>query len=280
MASDPISAAPRWLRDEYSIDTPENVTFGYPLAGPGSRLIAAAVDLLLVVLGTVFLQYAALFIVALLSPEDLWSDLDRLSLDGGLLIALYVLLNFALFWAYFIGFELRWNGQTPGKRLAGLRVVRLDGTPACVLEIVVRNLVRLVDLLPFFYALGAVVVLSNRHSRRLGDFAAGTLVIRTETARTAAQLASPRVLIIQTPVTGDQFMPSVRNLTAEEYQLVCAVLAGETAQQVNFGLVLRLSVAVALKLGYPSPTEATARSFLQLVAAAYQRPAREGESTR
>ena len=279
MTGDPISTAPRWLRHEYSIDTPENVTFGYPLAGPGSRLIAAAVDLLLVVLGNVFLQYVAWFVLALLSPEDLWSDLDQLSLDGGLLIALYVLLNFLLFWAYFIGFELRWNGQTPGKRLAGLRVVRLDGTPAGVLEIVVRNLVRLVDLLPFFYALGAVVVVSNRHSRRLGDFAAGTLVIRTETARTAAQLATPPVLPAETVPADIQFVPSVRNLAAEEYQLVCAVLAGEAAQRVNAGLVLRLAVALALKLGYPPPTEATARSFLQLVAAAYQQPAREGEST-
>jgi uncharacterized RDD family membrane protein YckC len=218
-----------------------------------------------------------LFVLALLSPEDLWSDLDQLSLDGGLLIALYVLLNFLLFWAYFIGFELRWNGQTPGKRLAGLRVVRLDGAPAGVLEIVVRNLVRLVDLLPFFYALGAVVVLSNRHSRRLGDFAAGTLVIRTETARTAAQLATPPVLLAETVAVDTQFVPSVRNLAAEEYQLVCTVLAGEAAQRVNAGLVLRLAVALALKLGYPPPTAATARSFLQLVAAAYQQPAREGE---
>ena len=90
-----------------------------------------------------------------------------------LLFAAFVVSN-----GYFILFEIVWNGQTPGKRLVGLRVIRETGYPIRPVDAVIRNVVRIVDWLPLFYAVGVLVMLLNKRSRRLGDFASGTIVVR------------------------------------------------------------------------------------------------------
>jgi uncharacterized RDD family membrane protein YckC len=87
------------------------------------------------------------------------------------------LVAFAFFWGYYIFFEMIWNGQSPGKRWVGLRVIRTNGTPITLTESIIRNLVRLIDFLPFYYGLGVVTMFINEQSRRLGDLAAGTLVV-------------------------------------------------------------------------------------------------------
>jgi hypothetical protein len=92
-------------------------------------------------------------------------------------VALSIIIAFAILWAYYIFFELVWNGQSPGKRWVGLRVMRSDGTPVTLLESLVRNLMRLVDFLPFAYGIGVVSMFLDHRSRRLGDLAAGVLVV-------------------------------------------------------------------------------------------------------
>ncbi|MEK7327557.1 MAG: RDD family protein, partial [Chloroflexota bacterium] len=93
------------------------------------------------------------------------------------LVAIFGLISFAFFWGYYILFEMLWNGQSPGKRWVGLRVIRTDGTPITLTESIIRNLVRLVDFLPAYYGVGVVTMFINEQSRRLGDLAAGTLVV-------------------------------------------------------------------------------------------------------
>jgi len=83
----------------------------------------------------------------------------------------------ALF-GYYTFFELILNGQTPGKRALRLRVIRDDGTPALPLDIVVRNLVRIVDALPGVYVVGGLAAMFSAQHRRLGDMAAGTIVVK------------------------------------------------------------------------------------------------------
>ena len=79
---------------------------------------------------------------------------------------------------YFAIFEIVWNGQTPGKRIAGIRVVKDSGRPLTPSETIGRNLLRIVDQLPAFYAIGVLVALLNAQNKRLGDFIAGSIVIR------------------------------------------------------------------------------------------------------
>jgi uncharacterized RDD family membrane protein YckC len=87
---------------------------------------------------------------------------------------------FAIYWGYFLLFEWLWNGQTLGKRALGIRVIQWKGTSLTFSHSAVRNIVRFVDALPLFYAIGFVVSACNRMNRRLGDFAADTLVVHIE----------------------------------------------------------------------------------------------------
>jgi uncharacterized RDD family membrane protein YckC len=163
------------LIDEHlNIDTPENVTFGYAVAGIGSRFLAALVDTLIILLIQVAVQLSLIAVLNAATGLSLDSDAATLTWAA----AIFGLVAFALLWGYYIFFELAWNGQSPGKRLAGLRVIRTDGTPITLSETLIRNLVRLIDFLPIAYGIGVVAMFIDSRSRRLGDLAAGTLVVR------------------------------------------------------------------------------------------------------
>ncbi|MCI0579073.1 MAG: RDD family protein, partial [Chloroflexi bacterium] len=201
--------------DFLNIDTPENVVFGYQVAGIGSRFLAAMVDTIAIVI----LQIVVLWTLALaLNILELGENSG-----GAWLAAIFSLLSFVLLWGYYIYFESVWNGQTPGKRWAKLRVIRTDGTPITLAEVVIRNLVRLVDFLPIFYGVGIVTMFVNEQSRRLGDLAAGTLVVHEREAVTLDSLAA-RPAVAST--LGFRFLPSdespdlpVERLTAEDIQM-------------------------------------------------------------
>ena len=161
-------------QDEFlNIDTPENVIFGYEVVGIGSRFLAALVDTTIIVLLLVAANGILLYF--------LLRSLDK----GGVspfIVGLLSLISFAFLWGYYIFFEMRWNGSSPGKQLVGIRVIRADGTPITLAESVIRNLVRLVDFLPGAYGLGLVTMFIDSKARRLGDMAANTLVVREQTA--------------------------------------------------------------------------------------------------
>jgi uncharacterized RDD family membrane protein YckC len=172
------------------------VIFGYEVVGIGSRFMAALVDTAIILI---------LQIVVNLTMVLLLGNLLGLDLGSAWITAVFGLISFALLWGYYIFFEMLWNGQTPGKRLVGLRVLRSDGTPITLTESIIRNLVRFVDFLPLFYGLGVVVMFVNAQSRRLGDLAAGTLVVRdradltldnlTEIPQLQSSLAVPAQII-------------------------------------------------------------------------------------
>ncbi len=172
--------------DTLRIDTPENVTFDYAVAGIGSRFLAALVDTVLIVLlqviviGTLILIALGLKEITTSESAPYWG------------LAILGLLNFVFFWGYYIFFEILWNGQTPGKRWVGLRVIRLDGTPVTAAEVVIRNLVRALDMLPAAYGVGVVTMFISEKSRRLGDLAAGTVVVHDRKTTTLRELAVDR----------------------------------------------------------------------------------------
>lgn len=172
--------------DVLSIDTPENVAFGYDVAGIGSRFLAALVDTILITILQIIVVLTLLFLFNIIVGP--FSDLEEYV--AGWVIGLIGLISFVFLWGYYIFFELLWNGQSPGKRWVGLRVIRTDGTPITLSESIIRNLVRLVDFLPAYYGLGVIVMFVNERACRLGDLAAGTLVIRDRATVTLESLSS------------------------------------------------------------------------------------------
>jgi len=146
-----------------SIRTAEGIEFALPLAGPFSRMLALCVDL------------AAVFAISSML-EKLLAPLRIFGADvSG---AVITLIDFALSLVYATVFEWFWRGQTVGKRLLGLRVVDAGGLRLEPAQVIVRNLLRVVDTLPLFYLVGGVTCVLNRHRQRVGDIAAGTIVIR------------------------------------------------------------------------------------------------------
>jgi uncharacterized RDD family membrane protein YckC len=163
------------LPDEYlHIDTPENVAFDYQVAGIGSRFLAALIDTILILLLQALVNVVLfLLLTSMFGNPLLWDTSSAV----GWTVALFGLIAFAFLWGYYVFFEMKWNGQSPGKRKVGLRVIRTDGMPITLTESLIRNLVRLVDFLPTYYGLGVVTMFINEQARRLGDLAAGTVVI-------------------------------------------------------------------------------------------------------
>jgi uncharacterized RDD family membrane protein YckC len=151
----------------HQVVTAEKVPLTYRVAGVGSRFLAWLVDVLCV---------AVVFFMGVLVAVAL--EMRR----EGLGLALIVLWGFTLSWGYFLLFEWLWQGQTPGKRLVGIRVIQWTGTTINFYQAAVRAILRVADALPVPHPLGAgllgiAVAACNRESRRVGDLAAGTLVI-------------------------------------------------------------------------------------------------------
>ena len=264
------------LHEEYTIDTPENITFGYAVAGIGSRFIGALIDTLLIVILLLLVNFV--LFAAIAAADGL--PLGMAEWAEGVIVALYALLNFGIIWGYYLIFELIWRGQTPGKRGAGIRVIAVGGGPATFLEVAIRNLVRIVDFMPFGYAVGLVTMLFNRQARRLGDFAAGTLVVKHRGEIKLAALGeatpagAPGAAIAQ-PTDLPPF-PTLRRLRGNDYQLICATLARYDAGAASPALLRRLALAVAARLQTTPPVvyDATInRNFLAAVAAAYREQA-------
>jgi uncharacterized RDD family membrane protein YckC len=146
-----------------SIETPEGVVFSFELATPVTRALAWAVDsAAIMVAGIVIDQIAKL--VSKVSPD--------------FASALGVVSYFVISVAYAIVLEWRWRGQTIGKRLFGLRVMDVHGFRLQLPQIALRNLLRVVDMLPFFYLVGGLAAIFSRNAQRLGDMAANTIVTR------------------------------------------------------------------------------------------------------
>jgi uncharacterized RDD family membrane protein YckC len=165
------------LEDLLTITTPEGVDVQLALAGVGSRFSAALVDLLIQGLLAVGLT----FLFEGLGVLDGWGAF------------VYSITLFVVVFGYDILFEVLSSGRTPGKRLNGLRVVRVGGFPIGFLASSIRNTLRLVDFLPSFYLVGCAAILVTEHNQRLGDLAAGTLVVRERKATSSLPPPRPAV---------------------------------------------------------------------------------------
>ena len=235
--------------DRITIETPEGLTLELSLAGVGSRFAAAIVDWMIQL--SIFI---ALYILLL-----------RIGSSGA---AIFAVASFLLLFGYDVAFEVLNSGRTPGKRMNGLRVVRDGGRPITFTASTIRNLVRVVDLLPGTYLVGAISIVVSSRNQRLGDIAAGTLVVRDRPRRRGERdrtWHAPKATQTATAsstwdvsAVGEDELVAVRKFLDRRYTLTTDArmqLASTLAQP------LRAKVAGA-------PEGLAAETFLELLAAA------------
>ena len=158
------------------VRTGESIAVRYELAGLGSRFLAVSLDMTIQLLAVLLMFLIVTLLTAPIASVAAHVHFGKTA--RAIMIGLLSALVFALVSGYFIVFELFWNGRTPGKRALGIRVVRDGGLPIDVGAAVVRNVVRLAELTIGAYLVSAVIALLSPENKRLGDFAAGTIVVR------------------------------------------------------------------------------------------------------
>lgn len=157
------------LFNRYTLQTPESVELDFRLAGIGNRLYALVLDYLL--LGVLIFALMLIWLICFFVLEDWLSGFAGWELW---LLAIQLLLVFALYVGYFVCFETLWQGQTPGKRWVKIRVIRDDGRPIGLAQATLRALLRPIDDLLY---IGMFFIIFGRQEKRIGDWLAGTLVI-------------------------------------------------------------------------------------------------------
>ena len=238
------------------IDTPEQITLDLPVAGIGSRFLALAVDTV---------PQALLIVTGTLAAALAWSRPLRLVQLAGPPVA--ILFTFCVYWGYFAFFETIWSGQTPGKRLAGIRVIHESGRPISWYEAVARNVLRAVDFLPALYGVGVITMMLNRHSRRVGDYVAGTVVVYDTLAGRSRPDRHP-IMSRATPGA-----PLAR-ITALELELIETYLRrkGDLDWMVREEMADQIVRRITQTTGVVRDSEQSADEFLETIA----RRARDG----
>jgi uncharacterized RDD family membrane protein YckC len=257
--------------DQLSIETPELVAIEMPLAGIGSRFIAVLVDTLLWGAGLFVLGLAFWIVVPAVRA------FSQLSYQW--VAAIVTLTLFLLNWGYFTLFEAFGNGRTPGKRVARIRVIQRSGRPIGLFESMARNLIRFVDQFPGFYAIGVIAVFATRQHQRLGDLAAGTLVVRDREQESAPWVdAGARSLTAQIFTAPNQSLEphmmvslpatGIARLSSADLE----VLEGFFSRRLDMSLATRqalatrIAAAIQAKSGLEQLPGVSAETFLEATA--------------
>jgi uncharacterized RDD family membrane protein YckC len=237
--------------DKLTIETPEQTTLEFPLAGIGSRGLALAIDTLLQIAASIVLLIGA----GLISYAGYLPRFGRQWVE-----AIYIFAGFLVEIAYFAFFEIVWNGQTPGKRWTHLRVIRDSGRPVDVQSAILRNLFRIVDTLPALYAVGIITSLISPENKRLGDYVAGTVVVHEK--------ALQRGTMWDEPATPSLATPQPVELTVPQLELVEAFLERRDSfpQDVRRAMALQIAGRVSQGMSVPSGTLQEPEKFLEALA--------------
>ncbi|HJL17081.1 MAG TPA: RDD family protein [Sandaracinaceae bacterium LLY-WYZ-13_1] len=224
----------------YVIRTPENVTFEFELAGIGARALAWAIDVLVM-------------LALIVAGSMLVSPLSQVL--GGFANAILLVIVFLVQWWYAALLEWWWGGRTVGKRVVGLRTLSERGVRMGFVQSAIRNLVRIVDLLPGLYLVGGASVILDRHRRRLGDLAAGTIVVRERRAPAPSSVVPPSERY-NTFVDDPSVALAVRRITPPERDaMVQLSLRRERLPlSVRRELFAELAAHLEDRLGVPRPS--------------------------
>lgn len=221
-------AAPADFRQHLEIETPEHVVIDYEIAGLGSRGLAAIIDTLIVL---------ALMTANLLVAMKLYSTFK-------VVVGAWIpLAQFVVVWGYFTLFEGFRDGQTPGKKWMGLRVIRDTGHPITVREAGARNLLRIVDLLPPPYLLGILFIAFHSKGKRIGDLVAGTVVVRDR------PVDAP---VAQAEGEGDAVATGAPQLSDEDFRILREFVG--RAPQLPPAVRTRLATQLAARIADRYPT--------------------------
>ena len=180
------------MRPTVDFATPEDVPLSFELAGVGARVLAGLLDQAIIItieIGLFLIALLAGVLGEMISETDIQDFAERISQGGpsGFVIAISILVGFVVNFGYYVLLEMVTNGQTVGKRALGIRVIRDGGYGLTLTASLLRNLGRLVDMIPNTYLVGMIVMIAHRQEKRLGDLLAGTVVVR-ERPRSAAGL--------------------------------------------------------------------------------------------
>ena len=254
-----------------------------PVAGIGSRFVALLVDYLIWLIAVIVL----IFLISLIDPS--LSHFSKLGEKWA--FALFIFVPFVLYWGYFTLFEAFWSGRTPGKRLAKIRVIQRSGRGIGLFESMTRNLLRIVDQFPLVYAVGAVSIFLTRDHQRLGDLAAGTLVVHErENLSAPSSGASSRTFtagifeerggqpeLANARLTRMEFSPSgIQRLDTADLE----VLEGFFARRLDFSLetraelAQRIAGAIRAKTGLEAPAGVSTETYLEELARQFRDMAR------
>lgn len=247
------------LFNRYQIETPESVELEFTLAGIGNRLYGVLVDYLCLglIITLLLISWAVLAYNILLYGDEKWQLW---------LTAVQIFLIFSVYVGYFVFFETLWQGQTPGKRRAKIRVIRGDGKPVGLQEATLRAIFRPLD--DFLY-IGALLIIFTRREQRIGDILAGTLVIRESRSgqKGSLQLEEPeaaRLLAEQI-----RAKPQWQSITAEDWLIISDYLRQrpELLPKARSATAERLAQQVRARLKFSEPgTEASSQATVLLEA--------------
>ncbi len=228
--------------ERFVIETPENIRFGYDVADIGSRFLALAIDTL--IQGIIYIVLFFSLVILFNTLTDI--DLPR-PVNDALAIGVVVVL-FIIQFGYFMFFEIILNGQTPGKRAFGLRVIKDNGYPLAPLDSVIRNLIRIIDFLPFAYGVGLVTMFLNARAKRLGDFAANTIVVKMRRQVRLQDLQpAPPASASAAPAPS-----SMTQLNPQDIALLESFFQREKTLTNRDALALQLAQRLAVKMGVPA----------------------------
>jgi len=240
--------------DKLTIDTPEQVHLEFGLANLGSRFMAIFADTII--------QIVVYLVLVILDETTLAGALfSRIGSYRVWVRAVIIIAYFCVFWGYFAAFEAFWKGQTPGKRWAGIRVIKDTGRPIDAFEAIARNFLRVVDFFPGFYGIGIVTMLLNSKNRRLGDFVAGTLVVHERTAKESD-------LFFNTSLKAEAVLYQATRLSVQEVELIETFLARrlDIPAEVRKQSAVRIAEMIGGKLGIgPESRPPDNENFLELV---------------
>jgi uncharacterized RDD family membrane protein YckC len=268
--------------DTLSVETPEQVDLRLPVAGIGSRLLAHVVDVLILVIAYVLLL---LLIALTFSGKPAAAAVNQTtSAAENWWIAGIIFVHFAVVWGYFVLFEAFWRGQTPGKAIMKLRVIKDSGRGITLFESMARNLMRVVDLFPGFYLTGVIAMLCNRSAKRLGDMVAGTLVVherpgeqpllthnsRTFTAGFFPEPPRPEPFAAAAAARTDQALPSdaVARLKSDDLHLIETFFARalDLTVERRAELAARVAATICTRMAFVRPESLEPERLLETVA--------------